>query len=88
MAWGARNLISTQVTNVHRIGETIGDAWPPVAVDRRTRCIDESVGHLGHGGRHHTDLSLGCDTGNNGGIFAHALGATDGCAAKFVDLNS
>ena len=34
MAWGARNLISTQVTNVHRIGETIGDAWPLVAVDR------------------------------------------------------
>ena len=27
-------MISTQVTNVHRIGETIGDAWPLVAVDR------------------------------------------------------
>ena len=34
MAWGARNVISTEVTNVHRIGETIGDAWPLVAVDR------------------------------------------------------
>ena len=27
-------MISTQVTNVHRIGQTIGDAWPLVAVDR------------------------------------------------------
>ena len=30
----AIDAISTQVTNVHRIGETIGDAWPLVAVDR------------------------------------------------------
>ena len=25
------------VTNVHRIADTIGDAWPLVAVDRSTR---------------------------------------------------
>ena len=40
-------MISTQVTNVHRIGETIGDAWPLVAVDRVHR-----------GRRHQRELKL------------------------------